>query len=102
ITVTDATNNAVTNVLNVDHETSGTPAIGLGVGIAFKVQDSTTANVIAGQISVAWSAVTHASHASYIDFLATKAGSSAASVARMYGSGGMSVGNTTDPGSGII
>jgi len=39
VTVDDATNNGVTDVLTLSHTTSGSPAAGIGVGLSFQVED---------------------------------------------------------------
>ena len=40
-TVDDANNNGVTNVVTITHTTSGTPAVGIGTGLAFATESST-------------------------------------------------------------
>lgn len=41
LTVDDANNAGVTNVVTITHSTSGTPAIGIGTGLAFATESST-------------------------------------------------------------
>jgi len=57
--VTAATN-AVTNVLTVGHDTSGTAANGFGAGQLFQLESSTTAGQSAARIQVLWNDATHA------------------------------------------
>jgi hypothetical protein len=40
LTVDDATNNAVTDVLTLEHTTTGSASAGIGVGIPFKIEDA--------------------------------------------------------------
>lgn len=100
--VRDAGTNTVTNGLTIGHQSTGTPAAGLGSSILFNIDSSTTADQNAGQIAIAWSVATHATRTSYIDFLAVNSAAALTSVARMFASGGFSVNSTTDPGAGII
>jgi hypothetical protein len=57
--VTAATN-AVTNVLTVGHDTSGTAANGFGAGQLFQLESSTTAAQAAARIQALWYEATHA------------------------------------------
>jgi len=100
--ITDAVNNNVTAGFVLNHDTSGTPAIGLGAGIAFTGQDSTTTNQNQGIIATAWSNVTHGAQSAVMDFELVNGGAAVASKMRLFPSGGLSVNNTTDPGAGII
>ena len=68
ITVNDATNNAVTEVLTLNHNTTGTPANDIGVGLDFGVETSTTVATLAGSIDVIWTDVTHATRRSDMIF----------------------------------
>jgi hypothetical protein len=40
VTIDDASNNAVTDLFTLTHTTSGSPAAGIGVGIAFAIEDA--------------------------------------------------------------
>jgi hypothetical protein len=101
LTTDDATNNAVTTIVAATHNTTGSPAAGLGTGYDFKAESSTTLGRIQGQIQTAWSDVTDATRTSYMVFRLNNAGS-VAEKARLFASGGFAVNNTTDPGAGII
>ena len=59
--VTNATTNAVDNIITIDHNSSGTVAANFGEAIAFNLQSSTTANRNAGLEKVYWSTATDAS-----------------------------------------
>jgi hypothetical protein len=102
ITLNNATTNATDTLFTLDHESSGTPAASFGAGLVFKLEDTTTQNVTAANINAVWSTATHASYASYIDFQAATGGTAPGSKMRLFGSGGLSVNSTTDPGAGII
>jgi len=57
----NATTNAITNILTAGHNTSGTPAAGLGAAVNFTLETSTTIDTQAGRVAVLWETVTHAS-----------------------------------------
>lgn len=61
ITLTDSATNATTNLLIIDHESSGTPAANFGTRIVYRLQSSTTANRDAVYEDVTWSLATDAS-----------------------------------------
>jgi len=58
---TDTATAAVTNVLVLDHSTSGTPAASYGTGLAFKGQSSTTVSRDMGRFRFSWGTATDAS-----------------------------------------
>lgn len=60
----DATTNAVVNSLKLRRGSSGTPAAGFGLGIAARLESSTTEDQDAGRIQFSWNTATHASRAS--------------------------------------
>lgn len=64
VTVTDGTANGVTNVLNLSHRTSGTPAVNLGTALAFRGETSTTDDTLMGELYYAWTNITHATRQS--------------------------------------
>ena len=61
ITVDDATNADVTDVLKLVHTTSGTPTNGLGVGMSFKLEDSDNNIQEFGSIDVVSTTITDSS-----------------------------------------
>lgn len=93
---------APTDILTLAMNSSGTPAAGFGESLHLKLASSTTPNQDAARLDVAWSTATHASRTSYLDFLLVNNAAALASAARLFADGGLSVGNTTDPGAGII
>lgn len=60
----DSATTTVTNVLTLDHHTSGTAANGFGLGIGFRLQSSTATQQNAGLLSCSWTDATHASRTS--------------------------------------
>ena len=59
--LSSAATNAVTNVLTIGHNSTGTAANGFGAGQAFTLATSTTADQSAARIQVLWNYATHAS-----------------------------------------
>lgn len=57
----DAVTNAVTTVVKLSHDTSGTPAAGYGAALDYYLESSTTAGQLAGRIAHAWTDATHGS-----------------------------------------
>ncbi len=60
----NATTNAVVNSLILERASSGTPAAGFGLGIAARLESSTTEDQDAGRLAWEWVTATHASRAS--------------------------------------
>ena len=58
--LTSAATNAVTNVVTIGHDTSGTAAAGFGAGQLFALESSTTAAQSAARIQALWYQATHA------------------------------------------
>jgi len=58
--LTSAATNAVTNVLTLGHDTTGTAAAGFGAGQLFTLESSTTAAQSAARIQALWYEATHA------------------------------------------
>lgn len=97
----DANNSGVTQPLGLTHNTSGSPANGLGVGIAFSGETSTTISSPMGQLDLAYSDITHATRSAYMNFRLVNSGTIGDKM-RLFPSGGLSVNDTTDPGAGQI
>jgi len=87
--------------LNIDN-TVGAGGTGLGVGMKFQAETDTTNDTEIGQILGVWGTGTHASRTGYMDFQLVNNAAADASKMRLFGSGGLSVNNTTDPGAGVI
>jgi hypothetical protein len=98
-----ATTNAGVNCLVLGANTTGTPANNLGAGLNFRAETSTTVAVDQATIASGWSDVTHATRTAYLDFSLVNNATATASKMRLFGSGALSVGATTDPAAnGII
>jgi len=80
----------------------GAPSNGFGEYIQFRLESSTTNARDAGRLSVVWSNATDAARSAYMDFQLVNNAAAAASKMRLRPSGSLSVGNTTDPGTGGI
>jgi hypothetical protein len=102
-TITDSGTSNVTVNMVQDHESSGTPLAGFGVGNLFRLKDSTTAGVDAASLNILWTDPAHATRTAAFQIkLENNGGIGPAEVARFFGSGGFSVNSTTDPGAGQI
>ncbi len=66
IRVNDAVNNGVTSVLILTHNTTGTPANGLGTALRFRGETSTTVDTFMGQIYSYFDDVTHATRSTSV------------------------------------
>ena len=66
-TVLDAVT-TVTQVLTLNHNTTGSVAAGLGTGIQLGIETSTTNSVLAATIEARWSTATHATRTSDLYF----------------------------------
>ena len=64
VTLEDAVTAAVTVLLTLSHNTSGTAAAGFGIGIDLQAETSTTADIDIGAIEFDWVVATHASRQS--------------------------------------
>jgi hypothetical protein len=72
--VEDAVTNAFTELLQLTHNSSGTPAAGLGAAIEMLVETSTTEGVSVGQLAMEWAVITHASRRGRLRVLLDDAG----------------------------
>lgn len=61
VTIDNAVTNAVTNLLTLNHSSSGTPAAGFGTGLLFAGESDTTLAQSMGSVNVEWATATHAS-----------------------------------------
>ena len=103
ITVNDAeTGGASTSELTVAHTTTGTPGTNLGSTIEWQAETD-TGNVAktCGKISCQWSTIADATRTSYMDFQCVNSATNASKM-RLFGSGGLCVNRTTDPGAGYV
>lgn len=72
--VEDAVTNAITSLLILSHNSSGTPADGLGTGIEMQAETSTTVNSRLGQLTMDWMDITHSSRESQFKVLLDRNG----------------------------
>lgn len=68
ISSNDTTAGAPINVMVLSHNTSGTPATGLGTGVMFQSETSTTPDTNLASIQASWATVTHASRKGKVIF----------------------------------
>jgi len=65
----DASTNTITNGLTIGHQSTGTPTAGLGSGLLFNIDSSTTADQNAARITASWTTATHASRTAQLQLL---------------------------------
>ena len=75
ISISDSSASSVSFPLVVQHQATGTPAIGSGAGIKFNTYDSSSASVSYGRIDAVSESVTAGSHTGKLDFYTTYGGS---------------------------
>lgn len=97
---TDATTNTVVDVLRVDRQSSGTPAVGIGVGIEFAVETAAGNTEIGATIEAVTTDVTAASEDFDLVFKTMAAGAAATEAMRIKSTnivdvGSLSIGGTT-------
>lgn len=90
--VRDAGTTTVTNGVTIGHQSSGTPAAGLGSAILFNINSTTTADRNAAQISAFWTTATDASRTSAITFSVVNSAAALAEAVRISGAGSMIIG----------
>lgn len=77
----DSGTTTVGNGLTINRRSSNTPAAGLGAGLLFQIESSTTNDCDAGLIAAAWYTATHASRSGRIDFYTVNAAAALARIA---------------------
>jgi hypothetical protein len=92
-----STTNAVVANATIGTRSSGTPAAGLGSGILFNIDSTTTADQNAAQIAALWTTATHASRTAALQFSTVNNAGSLTEVARFDGPGDFLLGTTTAP-----
>jgi len=60
--VSDSATNTVSNLMTINHRSTGTPSASFGSGLVFRLQTSTTNDVPSGNIESLWNDATHASY----------------------------------------
>jgi hypothetical protein len=94
----DASTTIVGNGLTLGHQSTGTPGVGLGEGILFNIDSTTTPDQNAARISGIWSDPTDATRSAYLDFQLVNNAAALATKMRLFPSGGLAINGTTDPG----
>lgn len=84
---TSATTNAVTNVLRLDSQSSGTPAVGIGVGLQFAVETAANNTEVGATIEAITTDVAAATEDFDLSFKTMAAGAAAAERMRVTSTG---------------
>lgn len=94
VTSTTATTDAVRNVLTIGSNVTGAGvgAAGLGAGLLFQAESTTTADSDMAQIGALWTTATHATRASALTFSTLTAGGSLTERMRIDGAGNVGIG----------
>lgn len=98
IAINNATNNAVTDVLKISHQTSGSPALGIGVGMHFETETSAANNEIGSIIQSVSTNVGSGTEAFDLVFKNMSGGSAAAEKMRIKSDGNIDVVGGIDAG----
>ncbi len=85
--IRDAGTTTVTNGLTIGHQSSGTPAAGLGSAVLFNINSTTTADQEAAQIAALWTTATHASRTADLTVSLVNNAAAKAEVFRIKASG---------------
>jgi hypothetical protein len=94
----DAVTAATTNIITLQHNSTGTPTTNFGTGLDFQGESSTTANRDMGAIKTIWTTATDATRTSAMTFSTdTSTSSSPTEKMRIAGNGYVGL-NTTSPG----
>lgn len=93
----DATTNAVAYIQRLCKTTSGTAAIGLGVGIEFEVENASAINKVGGTFELVSTNITNTTEAFDFVFKNMNAGAAAAETFRIASTGRASVGGIALP-----
>jgi hypothetical protein len=102
IAANDGTSGAVTPLFALRHNTTGTPANGLGVRMTAQAETSTTDSQTLGNLDWTWTDVTDATRTSKLQVQVANSSGTQNNTLAVYGSGGVSVNNTNDPGAGYV
>lgn len=89
----DAGTTTITDGLTLGHQSTGTPAAGLGIGIQLNVNSSTTADQNAARLTASWSDATHATLTSLLSVYTRTGGAAQAERLRVDAGDGVA-GNT--------
>jgi hypothetical protein len=100
--VRDSGTTTTTNGLTIGHQSTGTPGVGLGAGVLFNLDSSTTADQNAGQIAATWADATHATRSSNLVFYTVTSASALTEQMRLTATGNLTLGNTIRPADGSV
>lgn len=92
VNTSDAITVAVTEVLRLNHNSSGTPGASFGTGLGFYGKSSTTDQQLMVNVNAAWTVATHATRTSAL-FFQTVSSAATATTMVLSGAGGLSVGD---------
>lgn len=95
VAIDNAVTNTVTDIISVDHSSSGTPAASFGTGLLFNGESSTTASQNMARVQAIWTTATHASRASALQFQTLTAAGSLTTQVTIDGSGQVGIGVTS-------
>lgn len=70
----NAVTNAITNICGLVHNSSGTPDVGFGAGLAFRLESSTNEAQDAARLVALWDVATHASRSAALQILISGSG----------------------------
>lgn len=70
VVIDNSATNTVTNVLTIEHSSTGTPAAGFGTGIQLLGESDTTTQQLMGRVRSTWQTATHASRKARVTFSA--------------------------------
>ncbi len=95
-TTDDATTNAVTNIIQLNHSSSGTVASSFGTGLLFSGESATNGNMRdMARIQSVWSTATDASRASILQFQTLTGAGSLTTQLTIDGAGNIGIGTTS-------
>lgn len=89
---TDSGTTTVTNGLTIGHQSTGTPAAGLGSATLYRINSSTTADQDAGRVTAYWTDATHATRTAAVGIEVVSNAGALAEVLRVTGSGTIATG----------
>lgn len=87
--VNDSGTNTIVSGVTIGHQSSGTPAAGLGIQMLFNLNSTTTADQNAAAIAALWTTATHASRTADLVFYTVNNAGALAEGLRLTGAGGL-------------
>jgi hypothetical protein len=98
----NAVTNTVTDLMNLNHSSTGTPAAGFGTGILLTGESTTTNNRDMARIQSVWTTATDASRASALQFQTLTGAGSLTTQMTITGAGNVGIGNTAPVGKLVV